>query len=264
MTPFSSHQYLFLFLWVLAEQLGLPLPSLPVLLATGAVARVGQASFPLGVLLATTASLIPDTCWYLLGRYRGVRVLNLLCRLSIEPDSCVTKTRMTFQRRGALSILTARFIPGVGLLTPPLAGLLRMPFLRFLALDAIGTAAWATAYLGVGWLFYREVEDVLRILHRVGFSFLLAVVGIAVLYFAYKLFERERFIRKVRVLRLDPLELRERMERGEEMLVVDLRSQLDYESNPVVIPGAIRMSPNELEERHTEISRFAEIALYCT
>ncbi|MBV9669525.1 MAG: VTT domain-containing protein [Acidobacteriales bacterium] len=264
MAPFSAHQYVFLFLWVAGEMLGLPIPSVPVLLATGAVARAGDLSFGVATALATLAALLPDTLWYLLGRYRGVRILNFLCKMSIEPSSCVTKTRLTYERRGALSILTARFIPGVGLLTPPLAGVVQTPYLKFLALDAIGTMVWAAAYMMVGAIFYREVDDVLRILHRVGFSFLVAAIFIAAAYLTYKLIERHRFIRKIRVLRLDPLELKERMDQGEELLVVDLRSQLDYEQNPVTIPGAIHISPAELEARHNEISRFAEIALYCT
>ncbi len=264
MTPFSSHPYVLLFLWILAEQLGLPLPSVPILLAAGAGARAGEISFPLAILLSLTASLVPDTCWYLLGRYKGVRVLNLLCRMSIEPDSCVTRTRLTFQKRGYLSILSARFIPGVGLLTPPLAGVLEMPYLKFLAFDAMGTSLWATGYLLLGALLQSQINRTLIVLRRVGASFIFTALLIAAIYALYKWVDRVRFLRKMRIARIDPLEVLSRIENGEDFLIVDLRSDPDFRANPVLIPGALRISPLELEKRHLEISRYSEIALYCT
>lgn len=264
MTPFSSHQYVFLFVWTFAEQVGLPLPALPVLLATGAVAHAGGVSFTLAILLAVVASAIPDTCWYLLGKYRGVRVLNLLCRLSIEPDICVTKTRLAYEKRGYIAVLTARFIPGVGLLTPPLAGVLGMPYLKFLGLDLAGALLWATSYIFLGALFHAEINRALIILQRLGTSFLAAALLIAVVYALYKWEQRRRLLRDIRIARIDPLELSQRMEKGDDFLIVDLRSEIDFLANPVTLPGALRISPSELETRHQEISRHAEIALYCT
>jgi membrane protein DedA with SNARE-associated domain len=264
MTSFSSHQYVFLYLWIFAEQLGLPLPSVPVLLATGAVASAGELSFPLAILLAVFASAVPDTSWYLLGKYKGVRVLNLLCRMSIEPETCVTKTRLTYQKRGYLTILTARFIPGVNLLTPPMAGVLGMSYPKFILLDLAGTFLWATTYIALGAIFHAQINDALIILGRLGTSFLFAAIICAILYALYKWNERSRLLRKIRIARIDPLEVIQRIESGDDFLIVDLRSEIDYLANPVTLPGALHISPSELEQRHQEISRHAEIALYCT
>ncbi|MEO8725770.1 MAG: VTT domain-containing protein [Acidobacteriaceae bacterium] len=264
MTPFSSHQYIFLFVWTFAEQVGLPFPALPVLLATGAVAHAGGVSFTLAILLAVAASAIPDTGWYLLGKYKGARVLNLLCRLSIEPDLCVTKTRLAYQKRASLAVLTARFIPGVGVLTPPLAGVLGMPYLKFLGLDLAGALLWATSYIFLGALFHAEIDRALLILHKLGASFLAAALVIAIAYAFYKWNQRRRLLRDIRIARIDPLELSQRIQQGDDLLIVDLRSEIDFLANPVMIAGALRMSPSELAARHQEISRHAEIALYCT
>src|SRR5437867_1067963 len=122
-----QYGYVVVFGWVFAEQIGLPLPAVPVLLAAGAVAGNGRLSVALVLVLAAVASLVSDTIWYWIGRVRGGRVLGWLCRISLEPDSCVRRTQRLFSARGARSLLIAKFVPGFSTAAPPLAGIVRMP-----------------------------------------------------------------------------------------------------------------------------------------
>src|SRR2546421_7263434 len=133
-----------LFVWVLAEQLGLPLPATPLLLAAGALAGSGQMNVWLAIALAVFASLLGDVSWYQFGRVRGGKVLSLLCRISLEPDSCVRKTEGAFVRQGARSLLVAKFVPGLNTMAPPLAGIIGMRFSRFVFFDSAG----ALLYIG--------------------------------------------------------------------------------------------------------------------
>src|SRR5262245_7301022 len=121
-----QHGYAVVFWWVLAEQLGLPIPAVPVLLAAGALSGPGKLDFGMTLALGTLASLTSDTAWYALGRYRGGPVLSFLCRISLEPDSCVRRTHDTFSRHGVRSLLIAKFVPGLNTAAPPLAGMIGM------------------------------------------------------------------------------------------------------------------------------------------
>lgn len=152
------HGYAVLFLWVLFEQLGLPIPAAPLLIASGALAGVGQLNFALVFVVAVLASLLSDHFWYQIGRYRGSRVLSLLCRISLDPDSCVRKTKEIFARHGARSLLVAKFIPGMTAVAPPLAGIFHMRPLRFLLFDGLGAFFWVWVFTIIGYLFSHQIE----------------------------------------------------------------------------------------------------------
>src|SRR4051794_23845035 len=147
----ATYGYAALFGCVLAEQLGVPLPAAPVLLAAGALAGLGKLNLALAFLLAVLASLIGDTVWYYLGRTRGTAVLRLICKISLEPDACVRKTSATYSKHRTLWLLFAKFIPGVSTIAPPMAGIYRVSLLRFIAMDGGGACLWAGVYLLVGW-----------------------------------------------------------------------------------------------------------------
>src|SRR2546428_12026674 len=147
-----QYGYVVVFGWVLAEQIGLPIPAVPVLLAAGAVAGTGRLSLAIILVLAAVASLVSDTIWCWIGRVRGARVLGWLCRISLEPDSCVRRTQRLFSARGARSLLIAKFVPGFSTAAPPLAGVVRMPVLPFLAFTGPGGLVWAGPFVRVGWL----------------------------------------------------------------------------------------------------------------
>src|SRR5256884_1112661 len=160
--------YVVVFGWVFAEQIGLPIPAAPVLLAAGALAGTGRLSLALVLVLATLASLGSDIIWYWIGRTGGGRVLRWLCRISLEPDSCVRRTEDAFSVHGARSLLIAKFVPGFSTAAPPLAGIVRMPVLQFLAFTGLGGLIWAGLFVGVGWLAAYQLEAVASYAQRLG------------------------------------------------------------------------------------------------
>jgi membrane protein DedA with SNARE-associated domain len=145
-----QHGYVLLFAWVLIEQMGLPVPAVPLLIAAGALAGSGRINLTVAMGLAIIAVLLADVFWYYLGRYRGGRVLKLLCRISLEPDSCVRRTEDVFARHGAHSLLIAKFVPGLNTAAPTLAGIFRMPLARFMVFDGLGAFFWVSTFAGLG------------------------------------------------------------------------------------------------------------------
>jgi len=131
-----QHGYAVLFVWVLAETMGLPLPSAPLLVTAGAVAGVGKMNLFLCIGVGVCAALLSDIFWYSMGRQRGGKVLSQLCRISLEPDSCVRRTEDNFSRYGARSLLVTKFLPGLSAVSTPLAGITRMRLPLFLLFDA--------------------------------------------------------------------------------------------------------------------------------
>jgi membrane protein DedA with SNARE-associated domain len=259
------HGYSVVFAFVLAEQIGLPLPATPILLAMGALAGAGRLSFLAALALGVAASLIGDCLWYWLGRKRGYSVLNLLCRVALEPDSCVRQTENVFTRFGAGSLLFAKFVPGLSTAAPPLAGLFRMPLPRFLLADTAGAAIWVLTFSGVGYIFRAQLEEAAE--YALGFGKSLGVVVGALLTgsVVWKIWQRQRFLHKLRIARINPDDLLRKNKAGEEVLIVDLRSPMDVESTgSIKLPGALLMAPTELETRHQEIPRDRDIILYCT
>lgn len=258
------HGHLVLFAVVLGEQLGLPLVGAPVLLAAGALAGAGRFSLLLALGLPVAACVIADLVWFELGRRRGASILTFLCRISLEPDSCVRRTEDIFSRWGARVLLVAKFIPGLNTVAPPLSGVVGMPFGRFLRYDAGGATTWTLVYVGLGYAFSPQLEAVALALAGLGRGAAL-VVGVALgAYVALKYVQRRRFIRSLRIARITPEELMARMQGGETLVIVDLRNADHLASEGLRIPGALHMDPAELERRHGEIPRDREIALYCS
>jgi membrane protein DedA with SNARE-associated domain len=258
------HGYAVLLVWVFAEQIGLPVPSLPLLLAAGALAGAGKFSFLKSLVLCVFASLVADSIWYLLGRLRGIKVLQLLCKISLEPDSCVRRTEGIFAKQGARSLILAKFVPGLGTVAPPLAGIFHMRPWRFLLFDVIGALLWSGAYLGTGYLFSGQIEDVAEHALRLGSGLLALVLGALGAYIAYKFIARQRFLRQLRIGRITVQELKEKIDAGEELVIVDLRHSVDFEADPQTIPGAFRVDATELESKDDRLPRDREVILYCT
>jgi len=256
--------YAVLFIWVGAEQIGVPVPAAPLLLAAGALAGTGQMKFPLALALAVSASLVSDGIWYELGHHRGSRVLRLLCRISLEPDSCVRQTEDVFGRYGARSLLVAKFLPGLNTAAPPLAGVIGMPLSRFLVFDSLGALLWAGSFMGLGYLFSNQLAQVASYALRLGTWLVVIILGSLSGYIAWKYVERQRFLRQLRVARITPEELKQMLDRDEGPVIVDLRHSLDFAAEPSMIPRAVRFDLKELDHRHQEIPRDRDIVLYCT
>jgi membrane protein DedA with SNARE-associated domain/rhodanese-related sulfurtransferase len=256
--------YAVVFGTVLGEQIGLPIPAIPVMLAAGALVGGGHLNLMLLLALSGVASLMADTAWYWIGRAGGARVLGLLCRISLERDTCVRKTEGIFARHGARSLLIAKFIPGFSTIAPPLAGVVRMPFTHFLFFSGLGGLFWSGVFIAVGWVFTNQIEMVGGYIARLG-GWILALIVVALGgYIGAKYISRRRFLRKMRIARITPEELKTKLDGGEEMIVVDVRDRIDFDAEPAIIPGALHLTTEELEARHQEIPREREIVLYCT
>ncbi|HKE35613.1 MAG TPA: VTT domain-containing protein [Candidatus Acidoferrum sp.] len=258
------HGHAVLFVWVLVEQLGVPVPAMPLLLAAGALAGAGQMSYFASLLFAMLGAVVADSVWFQLGRHKGITILRLLCRISLEPDSCVRRTEGIFSKQGARSLVVAKFLPGLGLVTPPLAGVFRMRFRRFLLFDAIGSTLWAGAFLALGYVFAGQIERVAASLASLGGWLLVLIVGSLAAYIGYKFVARQRFLRELRIARITVDELKEKLDAGEQITIVDLRHSIDFEAEPEVIPGALHMEAKELEESNGRLPLNGEVVLYCT
>src|SRR5580693_2639802 len=258
------HGYWVLAANVFAEGIGLPIPSLPVLLGMGALSGLGNFSIWTSLGLSVAASLTSDIIWFRLGRVRGLSILNLLCRMSLEPDSCVSNTKSLFARLGARALLIAKFVPGLGATAAPLAGLTRMKPWKFIVADSAGAVLWSGSYLAAGYIFRNQLELAAEQAGRLG-SFALLVIGLALgAWVGWKYYQRRRFIRGLRVARVTPEELMSMIVSGTDVAVVDLRHELEVETDNFKLPGAIWMTMEQLEIRHDEIPRDRDVVLYCT
>ena len=256
--------YLLLFAWVLVEQLGIPLPATPVLLAAGALTATGEISFPLALLVGLGAALTADSAWYLIGRRYGHHVLRILCKLSMEPTICVRKTQDSFGRRRGVTLMIAKFVPGLATLAPPVAGENGMPFGSFLFFDAIGASLWLGTLLALGRFFGDLLRHDPSLLDWAGrFSGALLVLGI-VGFFVGRVVRRRMVLKQLAAPRLEPVELKRQLDAGELVYIVDLRHPLELLPDPFTLPGALHFSPDTLTARHLEIPRDRDIVLYCT
>jgi membrane protein DedA with SNARE-associated domain/rhodanese-related sulfurtransferase len=258
------HGHAVLFSVVLAEQVGLPIPSVPILLAAGALIGLGHFSLAAALFWIWLASLIGDTLWYYLGRLRGRSILRLLCRISLEPDSCVRRTEDIIVRHDAGAVLFSKFVPGLSTVAPPMAGMVRMAVWKFLAADTAGTLLWGGAYLLAGYIFRTELERVAAAAWNMGHWLGLLVAGLLGAYLGWKYFQRRKVLRSLAIARITPDELREKLAAGESLTIVDLRRLGADLSAEFRLPGAIHMLPSEVEVRHREIPRDQEVVLYCS
>ena len=259
-----AHGYLVLFVWVLFEQAGFPIPSIPLLLAAGALAGAGNLNLAACLTLPVLASTISDLCWYEIGKRRGGSVLNWICRISIEPDSCARRTEDLYARLGARSLLVAKFIPGLSSVAPPLAGIFHMRRSRFVVYDICGGLLWTGTFVGLGFAFSHQLESVAQYAMRLGEMLIFLLVSALAAYILYKYMQRRRFLRDLRVARITPEELKSMLDAGENIQIVDLRHSVEFEADPLTIPGALRLDPREIEQRQQEIPRDRDVVLYCT
>jgi membrane protein DedA with SNARE-associated domain len=259
-----QYGYWVLFANVLAEQLGLPIPAVPALLAMGALAGLGKFSFAMALAIAFVACVMADFVWYYMGRTRGQAILNLMCKMSLEPEFCVRRTKGLFGRYGDKGLLVAKFLPGFSTVAPPMAGLTRMSPARFLLLDGSGSLLWTATFMGVGFLLRTQLEEAAQALSRFG-ARLGVVMGIVVAaYAAFQWRERRKKLDSLREARVTPEEVMDLMRAGEPLVFLDLRGKKDVEAHPLRLPNAIHFTIDELEARHEEIPRDREIVLYCS
>ena len=258
------HGYVVLLAWVFAEQSGVPVPSIPLLLAAGALAGSHQLNLFASLFIVTFAAVSADSLWYQLGRRKGIKVLQFLCKITIEPDSCVRRTEGVFSRQGARSLILAKFLPGLSTVAPPLAGIFHMRPRRFLLFDAAGSFLWASTFLGLGYVFSGQIERIAEHAASLGGWLVVILVGALASYLGYKFIARRRFLRELRIARITVEELKHKIDSGEDLAIVDLRHSMDFEADPETIPGAFRVDAKELEEKNELLPHDREIILYCT
>ena len=266
---FVGHAYAILFFWVLVEQLGIPIPSIPLLLTAGTLSATHRISFVTSLLAVIIACIMSDSSWYALGRRYGARVIRLLCKMSLEASTCVSKTESYFTRRGGETLLFAKFVPGLSTVSAPIAGQTGMPYSRFLLYDLSGTLLWSLSFLLAGRFFgdlAKRSQAFFGLLsHFAAAVFILMVAG----FLIHRVVKQRRFLDQVRELRLDPSELKAMLDEAAvdgSMLpfIVDLRHPLDYLPDPRVLPGAVRIGPSELALNAERIPRDRDVILYCT
>ena len=259
-----QHRYAVLGAVVFLEQLGLPIPAVPFLLAAGALSGLGKLDLLTAMVLVVLSALLADLTWYQTGRRRGASILRLLCKISLEPDTCVRRTEDIFTRHGVRTLLIAKFIPGLNAAATPMAGVIGMKLSRFLLYDIAGSLLWGGIYLLVGFAFWGQLETVALYAARLGGGLLALVLGLFASWLGWKWADRQRLIRKLRVSRIRAWELKDMMDAGQDVVVVDLRGGMDYAADPRTIRGALRLSAEELAARHAEIPRDKDIVLFCT
>jgi membrane protein DedA with SNARE-associated domain/rhodanese-related sulfurtransferase len=266
---FVHYAYLIIFLWVLVEQIGIPIPSVPVLLTAGTLSATHRVSW-VGITLSMLfACMVADTLWFALGRRYGNSVLKLLCRFSFEASTCVSKTEGYFTRRGAVTLLFAKFVPGLSTVAAPIAGQTGMSFARFLAWDLAGSFIWGETFILAGRFFGDIAKKSAPFFAWLGHFAIVIFVLMVLGFLAHRIWKQRKFLRQVRELRLEPTELKDMLDVAEKNgtpppFIVDLRHPLDYLPDPRVLPGALRIGPNELKQHSEIIPRDRDVILYCT
>jgi len=249
---------------VFVEQMGLPIPALPFLLAAGALSAAGKFNLLLGIVVTVAACLIADVFWFYLGRYRGNQVLGFLCRISLEPDSCVRRTQNAFTRYGLRGIVVAKFLPGLSTVAPPLAGMAGVPVARFLLADGFGALLYGSSLICLGFVFSNQIQQIAAAIAHVGGSALSLMAGLAALYIGYKYWQRWSLLRELRMARITVAELRQKLDAGENPVILDLRSKAELEKDPSVVRGAIHIVVDEIETRRHEFPHDRDIVVYCS
>jgi len=251
-----------LFAAVFIEQIGLPIPAAPVLLAAGALVVEGKINWMMALGAAVFGSLLADSIWFYLGRHAGRRVLRLLCRISLEPDSCVRRTEDVFTRYGMRGVIVAKFLPGLSTVVPPMAGSSGVKAHRFFFFDGIASVLYAGSLLLVGVLFSKQLEEVLAALASLGSGALVLLGGLFALFIGYKYYQRHRLLRELRMARITVDELHQKQEEGENPFILDLRASSELDMDPRIIRGALHLTAKEVE--HHELPKDREIVLYCS
>ena len=246
-----------------AEQIGIPLPAVPALLAVGALAAQGRASIPLVLGVMAVAALAIDFAWYELGRRRGARVLARLCQLSLEPDSCLHRAKSTFARYGARSMLAAKFVPGLTTVMPPLAGVFAIARLRFALYDLAGVVLWAGTWLALGYFFSDAIVVISAKASALGRMLGLVIVTALAGYILVKYARRRLFLRQLRTAGISPEALKRQLDAGEDVTIIDLRTVADVTATPYAIPGSHWLAPDAIDEHEVEFLRSRDVVLYC-
>lgn len=261
---FLKYGYWVLFLWVMVEQLGAPIPSAPLLLTAGTLTATHKMNLPMVMLAILAGSLISDSVWYWLGKRYGGAVVKLLCRLSMESNTCVRRTEDYFGKHGVKALVVAKFLPGLSTVAPSIAGQSGMDFRLFAVYDAIGVMLWGLSLTLGGRSFgdmLKQSPDAFAWVTRFG---VVLFVLLLVAFLAWRFVRQRAFLNELRMARVAPADLKAMLDGGEPVYIVDLRHPLDYLPDPRTLPGAVLLSPDKLVAQCGEIPRDRDVVLFCT
>lgn len=258
----EQYGILIVFINVLLEQLGLPIPAYPTLVLAGALISPAKFSFLVLLMTAVFAALIADVTWYIAGRRYGKKVMGKLCKLSLSPDTCVTQSQSLYLKFGAPALLVCKFIPGFASISSALAGSTGTRPLTFLVMDGLGAAIWAGSALWLGTLFSTAIDDLMNILAEMGKWGTLLVLGALLFFIATKWWERQRFIKDLRMARISVTELNDLVTNGNKPVILDTRApQLIADG---WIPGALFTSLDSLDGLNIDLKEDEPVILYCS
>jgi membrane protein DedA with SNARE-associated domain len=265
-TLMARHGYAWIFGLLLAEAIGLPFPAAIALVAAGAAVAAHTLWGPYVLATAVVALLMGDSVQFWLGRYMGWLLLGFLCRVSINPETCILRSAESFYRRGRITLVIAKFIPGVNTMAAPLAGSMKMRFWQFLYLDFAGALVYSTTYLLVGYLSRDFLAAILRGFHAASRAMEAVVVATLVVYAVYRIvqYRKNKTYRVVPRIQVQELAARLASEDANRVLIVDVRSHGYYDSGAARIKNSIRIEPNNLEEEIKNLPKDKDIYLYCT
>lgn len=251
------------FLNVLVDQAGAPIPATPTLIVAGALAASGALPITAIVALAVIASLLGDLPWYWAGRRFGGGVLRMLCRISLSPDSCVRRSEVHFERWGRRLLIVSKFVPGLSTIAPPLAGAMGLPLALFLPLDGIGSLLWAGVPVALGHYFAAQVDTILVALANAGTAALEFVAASLIAYILAKWWRRQSLLAALRMGRISVEELHRAMAVGKAPLVVDVRSMASRRRDGRVLPGALLADIDGVGRSLQGIPLDHELVIYC-
>jgi membrane protein DedA with SNARE-associated domain/rhodanese-related sulfurtransferase len=260
----AEYGLLLVFINVLVEQAGLPLPAVPTLVVAGALSSIGK--LPLGsvVLVALLACLISDFAWYLAGRRYGASVMRTLCRISLSPDSCVKQSELRFQRWRGQILLIAKFVPGLSTIAPPLMGAMRLRPQIFMLFDGLGSLIWIGLIVGLGFVFSHQIDRVLFALASAGTVAVEVLAALLIAYVVVKWWQRKRLLLSLRLARISADELHQLMKEGKAPVVVDVRSQAARLADNRIIPGALMVSLGGIDRELEHVPIDQDVVIYCT
>ena len=260
----AEYGLLLVFINVLVEQAGLPLPAVPTLVVAGALSSLGRLPLTAVVLVALLACLISDFAWYLAGRRYGASVMRTLCRISLSPDSCVKQSELRFQRWRGQILLIAKFVPGLSTIAPPLMGAMKLRPQIFMLLDGLGSLLWIGLVVGLGYAFSQQIDRVLFALASAGTIAVEVLVALLLAYVIVKWWQRKRLLLSLRLGRITVDELHRLIEDGKRPVVVDVRSQAARLADNRVIPGALMANLNGIDQALHQVPVDQDVVIYCS
>lgn len=260
----AQYGLLVVFINVLVEQAGVPLPAVPTLVVSGALAAIDRLPLPQLVGVAILACLLGDLAWYIAGRRFGSRVMRTICRISLSPDSCVKTSELRFQRWRGMLLLVSKFVPGLSTVAPPMAGAMGLTPAAFVLMDGLGSLLWAGLAIGIGYVFSAQIDTLLASLTSAGTVAGEVMLALLAAYIALKWWQRRRLLHSLEMARITVTELNNALAEGRGPLVVDIRGMANRIVDTRTIPGAILADLAGLDELVKEVPTDREVVIYCT